>query len=1692
MTLADKLNVWQNDLIDMSRRNALLYYKLTGPRLSGLSLQDADVSSLYDLLVKKRGELSETTLHLPDPDDDPAPMKRLERLRVQARDDAKERGVQSLYIAFGLLEWYEADQSEESILSPLLLVPVAITSGGARSRYTIRRVEDEDIEINPTLHERLRSGFHLTLPTWADIVERQMQLESEQVTTSSPQSAGKKPQQPAPSLDAVFDALRDALATLPDAKRRNWSVRPEAHLGRFSFQKLVMRQDLEHHQQEALAHPLLRRIAGERDALKEPTRLVGVDELDTRVRPSDMLEILDADSSQQEAIQAAKAGQSFVLQGPPGTGKSQTIANIIAECLGQGKTVLFVSEKMAALEVVRKRLQLAGLGEFLLDLHDTKQDKRAFVNELKQAVQQAQRVGWQVSSDTDWRRESEALEARRDQLNTYVRQLHIKRFALDINVHEVYGRLAQLVAVQASDFALDDDVRTITARRLDEVREALRQLLDFDDVLDSYWAHPWRETPLTALTSEQSTTIETHFDRLAHGLAAAENELAQVRAALGEPDALITFGWASYASERARLALTSPLPPQGWFDMDTVVRLRPDLTYARTAADLYQRALRMLESRYRPPIYLLDHQSILNALTDASVGAMATIRADDTTDPQDVALMQRGPLDQRLTASATTLRHLLDCAAEVAATLSLPAPETLDGIETLLTQATLVAETPTPPRSWLDPDAYAEARIAALEAADKSLWAQQARDELSATYAPGYLDADLKTIGDRFGAQYDSFLRYVHLQYYLDVRTLRRYALEQQPPRAVDALKRDVATAIKLRETEQWREDHRSDYARLLGRHYSGEQTDWAQARRMVEWTDRYHSLFSDDTATEAVSKLIVGPESARSALGKALAPLARQWSIWQEHRSWLDATFQMSALTDGASDDGRGVVRALTDALEDLHQTLQQYWQAIDQVAATRIVEHACRWRDLVADVRQAQVAHAFDEWVAERQAQFRADLGADFKEVVTDWGHACDMLDWVEDFMRLYPNGVPQPLVRWVARGDGVQQREAVHSAITRVESGLREIEDELQYAETVIPRSRLSPSNTTQDDTALCVMRQRVELLREQLPLLTRWVACGERILRCRAQGMGALIDTSLKRDIFPRDIVRIFERRFYSLWLDAALAESPALRQFAGETQDRVIQQFRQLDTDHMRLAQRRVVRLLRQRRYEAQNRANSDVVSDDADELEFQRAYSQLVREASKKRSPAIREIVRKVGPALVELMPCWMMSPLTVSQFVAAANPVFDLVIFDEASQVLTEDAICAIMRGKQLIVVGDEKQLPPTGFFAKSLSDTDDDDDDDMPNDSAEQERTESILMELGSANVTRRSLQWHYRSQHESLIAFSNSEFYEGQLITFPGPAKEHRDGVQFEYVADGVYDYGVSRTNRREAERVVDLVIECVQRSPDASLGVVALSGAQQNAIREALAARFTRRPELRALSELLNEDSTAESAFFIKNLESVQGDERDIIVLSIGYGRDKRGQVHANFGPVNKKGGERRLNVAVTRARQRMIVVSSVHYSDINPTQSVGVRTLRRYLNYAEHGPVALTINPTAVPDAVSAMQFDSPFEQAIYEALTAKGIQLDTQVGCSGYRIDLAARDPEQPDRYVLGIECDGASYHSSKTARDRDRLRQAHLESLGWTIHRIWSSDWFAHPERELQKTLDAIALARQKLVPAQSSKHVS
>jgi very-short-patch-repair endonuclease len=333
----------------------------------------------------------------------------------------------------------------------------------------------------------------------------------------------------------------------------------------------------------------------------------------------------------------------------------------------------------------------------------------------------------------------------------------------------------------------------------------------------------------------------------------------------------------------------------------------------------------------------------------------------------------------------------------------------------------------------------------------------------------------------------------------------------------------------------------------------------------------------------------------------------------------------------------------------------------------------------------------------------------------------------------------------------------------------------------------------------------------------------------------------------------------------------------------------------------------------------------------------------------------------------------------------------------------------------------------------------------------------------------MRRQRLKWHYRSRKEGLIAFSNYHFYENSLITFPSAHENFNNPLDFTFLPDGTYENNV---NVLEARKIAEMVMEHFQKSPEQSLGVIAFSVSQQNRILDELEIQRRTKPHL---EEFFSPEKP--ERFFVKNLENVQGDERDVIFLGVGYGPNSARKVFMRFGPLNLKGGERRLNVAVTRARAGMKVISSMMPDQINlsNTNSLGAKLLRSFLDYAARGTVALSQAITSTGPGSA----DSPFEEAVCDALTQRGLKLQKQVGCGGFRIDLAVLDDKVEGKYILGIECDGATYHSSATARDRDRLRQQVLEGLGWSICRIWSTDWVQNRERQIQRVLDALVKVR-------------
>ena len=584
-----------------------------------------------------------------------------------------------------------------------------------------------------------------------------------------------------------------------------------------------------------------------------------------------------------------------------------------------------------------------------------------------------------------------------------------------------------------------------------------------------------------------------------------------------------------------------------------------------------------------------------------------------------------------------------------------------------------------------------------------------------------------------------------------------------------------------------------------------------------------------------------------------------------------------------------------------------------------------------------------------------------------------------------------------------------------------------------------------NTDLNNVKIKDFEFKIDSMLSDIEDLTIWNRYLKTLDDIKQEGLNGFFTKFLDSGIDFSRIDKVFEIQFLRIWLNCFVyVKSNILREFNTSQHNNLIKQFKELDKNLIQSAKLRLSQILHSNMINGKNN--------------YPKELSDLEHEANLQRlRKSLRQIINMIPNLLLSIKPCLMMSPLTVAQLLDPEIFSFDYIIFDEASQLTTEDCIGSMIRGKRLIVAGDKQQLPPTSFF-KSVTETSEDD----YSDDDEKEDLESILVECQTSSFPKCMLKWHYRSKDEHLIAFSNKHLYR-ELYTFPSSVEvSDITGIKWHYYENT--EFNEKNALQNEAKMVAKAVIEHAKKFPDRTLAVATFNVKQKSLIDD-------------EINELLKtEKSCAEffsdkkdEPFFVKNLESVQGDERDVMFISMGTFKNQNGILDMrSFGPINRDGGERRLNVLITRARYKLEIFSAIRYGDFNDEKinSYGVELLKKYLEYAERGEVALLSNTTTEIDD----KFDSPFEEAVCRELRKAGYKVKTQVGCSGYRIDMAIRNEKHPGEFLLGIECDGRTYHSSATARDRDRLREEVLKKLDWKIYRIWSTDWFKNPKREINK----------------------
>ena len=1467
----EKLAQYAQGLLDLSMRNNMLNYRdrkagtirIQAPEATKLFKRIVDDEKqvrfaennpeLFEELLRDRdtrsGELAITERSRAEL------LRSLRRLETVARTSIEEQGINILHVAFGLLHYIGADEKEHD--APLVLVPVRISRASARSGYVLQSGDDDPV-ANPTLLYFMKTEFGIELPEFDD---------------------GSR-------LANYLNAVAGKVQT-----RAGWYVTKDVVLSTFQFQKLSLYHDLQNRAKEILVHPVVQAIVDDNDELAFSMDDVVLDELP----PEETYQVVDADASQQEAILAAHRGKSFVLQGPPGTGKSQTITNIIADCLGSGKTVLFVSEKKAALDVVYTRLQRAGLDDFCLVLHSNKTSKRDVLSQLDKTAKLADT---RPSVPTQAKNTINNLIKVRRSLNGYADQIDGRIQPLGLSPYEAIGITTRFEKDGVPFFICKlERVADIDQPGLAAMEQAVRALSDALIKLGRKPnENPWDPFGLTGLDYGESDALLED----ARAIASWSEQLATLHEQVSE--------------ELGPTARTS------WAGMDALAQLLEDVgnmpivptgMIGESADDMRQLVSNALELRAQQSSEIKELAYRLSNLAGLDPDLDL---AFDEAKLGDIGYVEGlyGELSRRL-----------DSLSHYAAWQRVPA-----GV---------------------------------VDAATHELMSSKAsydmlRDTVLEQFHPEILRLDFRPMEARFKTDYRGLFYRFNSQYKEDKRLLN--SLFRLSREVEDGEATKVLSQLHDLSDKELNLEGRADYYRsALGDCYQGVQTSFEQI------------------------------DHKRQVLAFAL--------------SCLDAIdVQRSALVAVDAEKER-----MSEVFGGLYDESSEPWA--DDILL--VVDRLRELREKYSDSKQLASLGGLEQHLSDPRTPSAASDYARKIRLILGKGRG--------------------PLSRLNAKCHGMnletQNLRTLDSRLRQAAaSGAREMDLSADYHEAKGACSDLG-----------------------LLPFVD------------------ALVSDPRSGEIaFLEDADRVFQHTFYRQWLgDVVWKSRPALQGFSEREHNRDIGIFTDLDEQQLEIDKARTLAKL------FPNIPSSRGKGFMANEMRI------LTKEINKQRRiRPIRKLFADIPDVVLALKPCLMMSPLSVSTYLESAQFKFDTVIFDEASQVKTEDALGVISRGKQVIIAGDSKQLPPTNFFNATVNEEGDEEDEDYYEQGAG--AYDSVLAQASALNPI--TLKWHYRSRDESLITFSNQEIYDGGLFTFPSSVASGRDvGVEFMYVPNGVYE-GSRKGNPIEAKRVADLVFQhFATYGGERSLGVIALGENQSRVIENEILDRRIEHPEL---DEFF--DSGRDEPFFVKNLENVQGDERDSIILGVGYAKGENGRLSHNFGPINLDGGERRLNVATTRARINLKLVTSLDPAEIDASRVTndGPKLLKGYLEYAKMGAERFAQNVRRE----FGLRAEDEFASVVRDVLTEAGFDVEERVGNSDCKVDLAVRHPERKDCFCIGVMLDGDSYHAASTARDRDRLRTSVLEGMGWKLHHVWSREWLDDPEGQKKNLLAAVERAIKEFEP--------
>ncbi len=1580
---ASALKLWRDGLIGLDKRSRLLRFK--PPKTSSLTF---DARSADDILALVRsGRLQSFVgdvidpetgvgspartgafIHVARPDIEIGPVAR--NLMRRANEEFLDRGLSVLYVAFGMLRWKDVDATE--MASPILLLPVELVPEGPRATPRLRGGEDDPV-LNPALPLRLNE-FGISFPTYEEVDGL--------------------------NLSEVLERFRTALSAAKDLKE--WSLEPEVHLATFSFAKEAMYKDLLENEAVIVEHPIVRALAHldpttQSDAFQfDPIDPVDIDEM---APPERTPLVLDADSSQRTAVAAALAGRSFVMDGPPGTGKSQTIANMIGALMHAGKTVLFVSEKIAALDVVRNRLQDSGLGSYLLELHSHKTNRKEVASELVKTLDNTAQPPQGMTAPS-----RAALEERRRKLNAYALAMNEIRPPLQVSLHDVLGQLATLVHLPAAPtpnrppLKLSDEGRAaldVTLGRLERTWRPAAQGTTF------LWRGVVDESSLESRLWMARTALEG-----LQGTLRLNGELADA------------FGF----NTPERVAQLIELLDYQHQSRPPVLNDQWLTTADWESVDAERRELGNL---------VADHNRAAQSVTQLAgvtyeqldiplPAAPEPVAVPAAVDMSGLTAVQLTEAAAEFEARALSLSAALDAMRGLAHACGIDEPRYFTDTHRIVRLVEIHAEYPDVEASWLSAQGLQAARDALSALRLSALALERSEGQATSLYAPTVLSAPLRELQDRF-TNLHTGLRKLSGGYRADKVALAELLADaKQVKSGIARLSDAIAWSDAASDFEALSVTHRQ----ILGRRWQGRDTDWDAVERLLGAAEETLALNRGAVTSGAVAYLTGPVDSAHLQIAHA----ARD-----DFDSWRASVAPPPAVA------GRSEI--LVEPIDSSISWLRAHVPSM-RAAAARIETLSARagnahtLAQAEAIVSAAENARAFAEALRVAGMGMSRQFGELYVGAKTDVDAIDLALDWVIRVRSAASGPLSDVQVSALQNSSAM---ENLPNVLGKWEAARDEVLNAFDTSRTDELSAEFANFRTAFD---------LIDALGEDTVGQQEWFDYVAIRAELSELDLDSTVDFCIEQRIPAADVPKVIERALLRAWADAQIKGDGRLHPVLASDRQALVGEFQKLDHEVVAAATSDIVKAANLRR------PTNTTLGEPA-----------LIRREGMKqrRHMAVRSLISQTRSATQSIKPVFMMSPLAVSQYLPH-DLTFDVVIFDEASQVTPGDSINCIYRGRAFILAGDDRQLPPSQFFERVVES---DDTDELESDV----KDFTSILELAKSSGAFRNLglRWHYRSRHEALIAFSNYRFYEGNLITYPSSQEEGDDvGVEF-YRVDGMYLRGGGAHNPKEAAAVAERVILHYRNRPDLSLGVVTFSVAQADAVVAAV-------DELRSQHRDLDvhfDKSDRLNGFFVRSLESVQGDERDVIIFSVGYGPDQAGKISTNFGVLNRDKGWRRLNVGITRARQRIEVLASMDAGDIPASNNENVEALRAYLDFARRG-----ISTLGTQASATGLMPESPFEESVMRAIQSWGYIVEPQVGAAGFRIDIGVRHPAKPGAFVLGVECDGYQYHSAPAARDRDRLRDQVLAGLGWTLHRIWGTGWYRDRSQEEGRLRAAIEAA--------------